>query len=341
MAKTTTGQPRQGLLWDSNAQAWKQPGEMFRTEPEPPSNVVQLFPQKGAAKGRPGPLKSPGGYWELPGGYSVQMHSQPFITATGEGYKDKYFLSAPDGRRVGISGYDSLAAAKRARTADAKKTRAARKSPKSPPKPGSMAIKSPAIGKIVTTPVLRLRRSTYGLLITELKNAGKRGKKVRTASWYATGTTRLPREPVRYIANAKSFGDAVGYIRDWMSERNPTTRPATGAWAPIEVAGGTELQLDSKRGIDEEPPGVKRYDFATPHMVVDVQHQDFSIRDLRDKANLPVMIPPIKTGKRKAIKAMYEFVGANLKRIKKLTFLEFRRELDEHDIRYHHFLSMD
>jgi hypothetical protein len=72
----------------------------------------------------------------------------------------------------------------------------------------------------------------------------------------------------------------------------------------------------------------------TPEVYLDVTPDYFSIRSRDAEQANPIIIYPHSSKYKTSIKKMYKWVSENEQRIKRMTFLEIRRELDELGIPY-------
>jgi hypothetical protein len=341
--------PRQGLLWDARGRAWKKPSEL---EPKPPArkkrpktkkakplpeNVI-AFPKERVPKKKK--------RTSIGGGYIVETQQQLVLTGEGEDYVDRFVLYDPDGVRVGLP-KTSLEEAKFAASEHARsKVEATRADIQRAwmKRPLVLERKAPKKGDTIESPAWRLHRYATSIRLWDLKNAGKRGKKVRELMWWALDRAPAKVRPsiekaIDLIANTTTFDEAAAIVEEWFSWNDPEEikQPMGGK---AKRAQNTEYKVVLRRGIDVPAAGERKFQFVTPELAVDVTAQDFSIRDLRDRANMPAAIPPLKR-KKTAIKKMYKWFGENEERVRRMKYRELLNELNAAGIEYHSYLMMD
>lgn len=176
----------------------------------------------------------------------------------------------------------------------------------------------------------RIHRFNDSLRLTDLTNAGKRGKKVDEfwASWWRGGDPELQ-----------------GAIEDWM-EFATRARDFKALAAAIQV-GITMLKDDHNitvesgwhnlRGVDVTPAGFTKLKVDGDGVHIESGYDDFVIRDLVDRNNEPTCIARGK----KSIKQFYRWVSDNQAKIKKMKFRDVLKAMDAENIDYHYFCAMD
>lgn len=174
--------------------------------------------------------------------------------------------------------------------------------------------------------------------LTDLANAGKRGKTCREAALYDLDYLALRGDgelagnilgmlpAVQAIAERDGYDDAVDFLRR-----------AHKIAAPFGLAFN-EREL---RGVDVAPATFKPLTIRTAALEVEAGFDSFSAQCLRDKANVPTIIPPVRGAKATAVKAFYAFVRDHAAEIKTVTFDRFLRMLSAAGVRYHYFCAMD
>lgn len=176
--------------------------------------------------------------------------------------------------------------------------------------------------------MLRFHRYMDSLRVTDLTNAGKRGKKVK--QFVVTGlqlTKGIENEMVDQVTRASSFKDALKKAKDWVD-------------AVSENASYVHLYESEDRGVDVTPAGFKPISVDGKYVYIDAEYKTFRIRDKEDQYNLPTCIPAIKGGK-KDIKVFYRWVKDNQTKLKGMKFREVVRALMSEGIKFHQYCAMD
>jgi len=189
------------------------------------------------------------------------------------------------------------------------------------------------VGETFENDAFRAQRGMSTLRITDLTNAGKRGKKVEEIALY----------------NLDYADDFDGWNRDVSFGNLKKERTYAGArsWAEslyefLKEDNGIPVGMEkhTKRGIDVTPGGFKPIKIRTKYIRVDAGYDRFSVEDLVDQNNLPTCIPRFDGGKRD-IKVFYRWVKDNEARIRNMTYSEVLSEMRKNGIQYHSYCAMD
>jgi len=171
----------------------------------------------------------------------------------------------------------------------------------------------------------RIHRYADSIRITELREAGKRGKKVKVISLYG-GDRTLPRESI-----------AMEMVM--LGKRNESYARMLQAAKEAEEIGFT-LSEEEQRGVDVPPGNFGPMDISGDHIHVRVGWKDFSVKNTDDKYNEETCIPAMKGGL-KAIPAFYRWVSDNRAKVEKMTFDEVVQTMDTLDVPYHRYCAID
>jgi len=188
---------------------------------------------------------------------------------------------------------------------------------------------------------LRFHRYASALMVTDLANAGKRGKTVPEFSLYNLDYTFGDKSAdelenaLESIAKAKTYAQAL--------------QIAKKAVAFVHADGsryGSSLNIEERplRGVDVDPPeGASGAKIAidTPHFSLSVDARGFSASDKDDQNNLPCIITPVRGAKQTAVKAFRTWVEANRDKLQDMTFNKFTAALNDAGVNYHYYCRMD
>ncbi len=170
---------------------------------------------------------------------------------------------------------------------------------------------------------------THAVKVTDLTNAGKRGKTCRELSLYDIDFVKDP-------AVMKKIDAWVDRLRmsnyDQVLER--TLEILEGAQSYPKL---TERLL---KAITVAPVGQPKLSILTPNLSIRADGRSFSVRDLRDKANASSLMDPVSNGVR-ASQAFYAWLVANREAVESMTFMQLERALDQSGIKYHFWYGMD
>lgn len=188
---------------------------------------------------------------------------------------------------------------------------------------------------------LRFHRYSSALRVTDLANAGKRGKSVPEFALYNLDYTFGDKaadeleNALEAIAKAKTYAQALQIAKKVVEFVH-----ADGS------RYGSSLNIEERplRGVDVDPPegasGAK-IEIDTPHFSLSVDARGFSVHDKDDRNNEPCIITPVRGAKQTAVKAFRSWVEANRDRLQSLTFDKLVSALHDAGVNYHYFCAMD
>lgn len=182
------------------------------------------------------------------------------------------------------------------------------------------------IGETWENDKFRVHRYASSLVVTDLTNAGKRGKKVDEFALYGLDMKLLPQEGiVDEIMMLVQRGDSWKRVLQAAEEAH---------------ALGAGLEVRSPRGVDVLPGGTKPLELKTPNLYITADPKTFMVRDLKDTNNEPTAIPPMSGGKTAAAK-FYAWLKTNQDRVKSLDYRGILKAMSSAGIGYHDYLAMD
>lgn len=169
----------------------------------------------------------------------------------------------------------------------------------------------------------RIHRFADHINITDLTNAGKRGKKVVT--WIIMGRT-LPFESL-----------ALGYVM-W-AKRNATPAEMKKAIDEDQEAFGPSMKVEDRieRGIDVAPGGFKPVLIRGAMVTIESDYEGFSIKDINDDANEPTCIARGK----KSVKQFYRWCQDNARKLQAMSLSDIMNALSKEGIEYHYYCAID
>ncbi|MFA4971340.1 MAG: hypothetical protein WC683_01920 [bacterium] len=218
-----------------------------------------------------------------------------------------------------------------------------------PPQGGPSAKKRPLgnagvpLGKTVEREGLRLHRYTSALRVTDLTNAGKRGKQVDEFALYnldwdfSLPVASLLEKALGAIATARTYAQALRAAKDAVQEATKLG----GSYGAHAVA----VEETRLRGVDVEAPagapGAK-VKIVTPTFELEASAKDFSVRQrakgLEDTTN---HIPPVHGAKRTAIANFYAWVQEHEAQIRRWSYHELARAMADAGLDYHSYSTYD
>jgi hypothetical protein len=191
------------------------------------------------------------------------------------------------------------------------------------------------IGKTLETSAIRVHRFASSFHVTDMTNAGKRGKKVNEFSLYDLDyikdpkTLRLISQFASQVHRAKTYKQALAMARGVVDQfkKNPQ-------------GIGPKIQERELKGVDVAPSGDQEIVIDTPQVRIEAGYKDFLISDKRDKMNEPRTMPP-QRGWKTAVKKFRVWVIQNRKAIEKMSYRELLSAMSKAGIDSHSWLAMD
>jgi hypothetical protein len=178
--------------------------------------------------------------------------------------------------------------------------------------------------------LMRYHRYMSSLRVTDLTNAGKRGKNVDQFALYDLDMGGDPKEVdaiVAKIVRAKTYKEALKLAKDWLKKDS-------------EVTGFAKIQETTEKGVRVTPAGFKELKIDGDNIYIESGYTTFVLRDKVDKTNEPTCIPAAK-GSKTSVKAFYAWAKENLPKLKKMTYQQALKSLSKAGVKYHDYCAMD
>jgi hypothetical protein len=171
----------------------------------------------------------------------------------------------------------------------------------------------------------RIHRYSDSIKVTELANAGKRGKTVTQVAAYGF------RSPSPMESNALEFV--------MWANRGATLEKMLEVAQTQAAMFGCSYETQILRGVDVKPGGFQTLEVHTEVLYLKAEYDGFMVRDNSDQNNLPTYIS--LDSSKKSIPAFYRWVKDNLARIPTMTFQEVIREASAAGVVGHRYCAMD
>jgi hypothetical protein len=180
---------------------------------------------------------------------------------------------------------------------------------------------------------LRFHAYRSAIRISELKYAGKRGKKVETFVLYDIDMVKDPEitkaiDQWTWRLKTLKYDQAKKQAEEILKAANER-----GSYNP-------KFNITFEMGIRVAPAGFGPVKVKGKHVFLEAEWDSFRIRNLDDKYNEPTCIPALKGGKA-SVKQFYRWVVDNEREILNMSFRDVLAALDKEGIRYHYYCAMD
>jgi len=190
-----------------------------------------------------------------------------------------------------------------------------------------------SIGETLENTKVRAQMFANTLRVTDLTDAGKRGKRVSQFALYDLDRAKVNQETASIFQNLVEATVGGHATFSTLLQMAKTVANEQDALAP-------KLEVSALRGVDVAPAGVKALRIQGQFVSIRAEHDDFSVEDTHDQNNLSTCIPAIKGGK-KDIPVFYRWVQDNQSQIKSMTFQEVVGAMRGLGIKYHQYCAMD
>lgn len=184
-------------------------------------------------------------------------------------------------------------------------------------------------GNTVEVGSIRIHRFREAYRVTDLTNAGLRGKKCDGISITVKGfqdVKDVMEEIAWALEGAKTFAKVKQIVTTDLAELHPELEIRVDPW--------------EERGIDVVPAGFKPIEVVGDKVKVSVGYKEFVVTDLVDTQNETTCIPKAKGGL-KSIPAFYRWVKDNESKVKKMSFSEVLEQMGKIGLPYHQFCAID
>jgi hypothetical protein len=191
-------------------------------------------------------------------------------------------------------------------------------------------IRELEVGETRECGALRFHRYREGLTVTDLTNAGKRGKVVSEI----------------YVGQrSRGAGDAASRLQDVCDLVCSVTQFATLAALVDcyvdEHPHAISVDEFAHKSIDVRPAGFEAITICNVGMRLTADYDGFGVSDLTDRDNEPRLIPTCHSGKKTAVKRFYAYVSANRERLTTASFSQVWDGMQTAGVRAHYYCAMD
>lgn len=193
-----------------------------------------------------------------------------------------------------------------------------------------------SVGKTLETDSWRVHRFANAIKLTDLTNAGKRGKRciqysvIDNASRRDSPAMEDVVEAITHAAKREVSAQQMAFVirghmvSDDMFSKDPAL----------------QFEEDTLRGVDVMPGGFVELKLDLRYVYIEAGYDSFIIRDKVDENNLPTCTSTTQGGK-KSIPMFYRWVEDNLRSIKGMKYHDIVSELSRLGIQYHSYCAMD
>lgn len=190
------------------------------------------------------------------------------------------------------------------------------------------------VGKTILSnnKMFRIHRYRDSVVITDLTNAGRRGKKCAELTFYSLDFLSPEAEGeiedvLGDLAEMSSFSEVRASIVDliFRLKKMGITRPA--------------IDMRELRGVDVVPAQFSPFTLRTDQVYVNSEWTSFTIKDLQD-VNEETCIPASSGGK-DSVQVFYRWVQDNRVKIQNMSYAEILREMGAAGIAYRTYCAMD
>jgi len=192
------------------------------------------------------------------------------------------------------------------------------------------------VGKTLENESWRVHRFANALRITDLTNAGKRGKRCIQYSVI----DNVPRHDSLVMVDVVEAVTLAAKREVSAQQMELVIRGHIVSDDMFSKAPTLQFEEDTLRGVDVMPGGFVELNLDLQYVRVEAGYDRFTIRDKVDQNNLPTCIPAISGGK-KSIPVFYRWVEDNLRSIKTMKYHEVLSEMGKLGIKYHSYCAMD
>lgn len=182
-------------------------------------------------------------------------------------------------------------------------------------------------GKAFETSTIRYRVCRSSVTVTELANAGKRGKEVRSFTLYDVDMIRDPK---------------LAYNFECWLETLPMRPSYEDARLSAKLAaanGGPKFDERTLRGIDVVPPGKPKLVVEGQGFYLEAEWNTFMLRDTTDPNNEPTVIP--KSDQKKGPQIFYAWVEKNRAALTGMTFSSVWEQMAPLGVKGHFYCAVD
>lgn len=176
--------------------------------------------------------------------------------------------------------------------------------------------------------MLRIHRYMDSIRVTDLTNAGKRGKKVDEFAVYdldyATDKGAVDRLAAQ-LAKSGGYRLALSLAQSWVEY-----------YDDHKIFPHPKINQIQLRGVDVTPAGFKPIKIETPHVSIEADYKDWHVYDKYDRNNEPACA----ANGNKSVKQFYRWVQDNQSRLKSMPFRDIVKALMSEGIQFRQWCRM-
>jgi len=185
-------------------------------------------------------------------------------------------------------------------------------------------------GKSFETENIRVSVIHTAVHITDMTNAGKRGKNVDKFALY----------DLDYISDPLIQAMVSDFIMDLKGMVYPQAMKRALNLVKRTTDIGPKIEHSKEKGVHVAPPGFKPFKLETPFVSITADWRSFSISDKIDQNNLPACISTSRGGK-KSVKLFYRWAQDNANKLKRMTFEQIQKDIRKAGVESHYYCRMD
>lgn len=179
--------------------------------------------------------------------------------------------------------------------------------------------------------MVRIHRYRPSIKMTDLTNAGKRGKTCEQADLYNLDWNQEMEKDADTYATVIQMAAKSGGFKQALKKMEEIDKSL----------GGGHLQRNPRgklKGVHTTPAGFSELKVDGENIRVESGFESWVIRDKVDRNNEPTCI---SKGSRKSIAQMYRWVKDNLSKLQKMTYQQAVQAISNEGIEHHSYCAMD
>lgn len=198
-----------------------------------------------------------------------------------------------------------------------------------------------AVGQTLVAGNNRIHRFGSSIRVTDLTNAGKRGKMVDEFALYDLDYVDDPSMKKDIAKFASMISGGVTYKKALALAKSVVDIANRVANKSDKFLSTPKIEENKMKGVDVAPADMGKIIIDGQNVTFRADMVDgFSVRDKTDQ-NEQTMMTPVYGAKKKSIKKAYAWAVANKDFIKKATFQQIRKEFKNNNIDSHYYLAVD
>lgn len=194
-----------------------------------------------------------------------------------------------------------------------------------------------AIGQTIENKGVRIHRYASSIRVTDLTNAGRRGKMVDQFALYDLDYTK-DRETQKAV---EQFARMIDHVKDYKT----ALKMAKGLVAFGQNRKGNlttpKISESKLKGVRVAPGGFKPIVVESPYLSITADSDSFRVRNKEDTYNEGTLTSSFRGKKKTAVKKFYDWAVKNERRLKSMDFSDVLNALKKNGIDYHQYSAMD